>query len=95
MLDHPFNRFNRGGLTAEDRFYYGAYYCSQGMFQLGGKYWEEFYPTLLATLVTNQRADGSWDREANQDGQLGPAYSTSLAILALTPPYQLLPIYQR
>ncbi|MGE4002822.1 MAG: prenyltransferase/squalene oxidase repeat-containing protein [Planctomycetaceae bacterium] len=95
VLGHPFNDFNRGGLTREDRYYYGAYYCSQAMFQLGGDYYAEFYPGLLQTLVDNQRPDGSWDREANQDGVLGLAYSTSLAILALTPPYQLLPIYQR
>ncbi len=95
ILRHPFNRFNRGGLTTEDRYYYGAYYCSQAMFQLGGKHWQEFYPGLLDTFASNQRGNGSWDREANQDGPLGFCYSTSFAILALTPPYQLLPIYQR
>ena len=46
-------------------------------------------------MTENQNADGSWDVEANQDQDLGFTYSTSLAILALTPPYQLLPIYQR
>ncbi len=95
VLDHPFNRFNRGNLTPEDRFYYGAYYCSQAMFQLGGKNWEQFYPVLLGTMAENQSPNGSWDLEANQDGVLGHTYSTSLAILSLTPPYQLLPIYQR
>lgn len=95
VLAHPFSDFNRGGLTREDRYYYGAYYCSLAMFQLGGDYFRRFYPDLLQTLVDNQRHDGSWEREANQDGPLGLAYSTSLAILALTPPYQLLPIYQR
>ncbi len=34
ILDHPFDRFNRGSLTSEDRYFYGAYYCSQGMYQL-------------------------------------------------------------
>jgi hypothetical protein len=29
------------------------------------------------------------------DGPYGSAYTTALAILALTPPYQILPIYQR
>ena len=37
ILEHPFDRFNRGNLTAEDRFYYGAYYTSQAMFQIGDK----------------------------------------------------------
>jgi hypothetical protein len=95
ILKHPFDRFNQGGLAPEDRFYYGAFYCSQAAFQLGGEYWEKFYPVLLETMVDNQRSDGSWDREANQDGPIGFAYSTSLAILSLTPPYHMLPIYQR
>ena len=95
ILDHPFDRFNRGGLTEEDRYYYGAYYCSQAMCQLGGENWQQFYPGLLRTFAENQRENGAFDREANQDGPLGFCYSTSLAILALTPPYQLLPIYQR
>ena len=95
LLEHPFDRFNRGNLTAEDRFYYGAYYSSQAMFQLGGDYFKKFYPVLLETMVENQREDGSWELEANQDGPLGYAYSTSLGALSLTPPYQLLPIYQR
>jgi len=95
VLKHSFNEFNRGGLTREDRYYYGAFYCSQAMFQMGGEYWARFYPDLLTTLVANQNRDGSWAREANQDRILGFNYSTSLAILALTPPYQLLPIYQR
>ena len=95
VLRHPFTSFNSGGLTREDRYYYAAYYCSQAMFQLGEEYWAQFYPGLLRTLVANQDRDGSWAREANQDGVLGLNYSTSLAILALTPPYQILPIYQR
>lgn len=95
ILDHPFDRFNRGGLTREDRFYYGAYYCSQAMFQLGGEYWAEYFRVFLNTMVENQDEDGSWAPEANQDAAGGTTYSTSFAILALTPPYQLLPIYQR
>ena len=92
---NPFDRFNRGNLTNEDRFFYGAFYCSQAMFQIGGKEWEEFYAILLDTMAENQRSDGSWDLEANQDQYLGYAYTTSLAVLSLTPPFQLLPIYQR
>jgi hypothetical protein len=95
VLEHPFDRFNDGGLSKEDRFFYSAYYCSQGMFHLGGEFWANFYPVLLETLTENQNADGSWDVEAVQDANIGQAYSTALAILALTPPYQELPIHQR
>ncbi len=96
ILEHQFNDFNRGGLTREDRYFYGAFYCSQAMYQLGGDHFAKFYPALLKTMVDNQNRNGSWSREANQtDGELGFAYSTSLAVLALTPPYQLVPIFQR
>ena len=50
---------------------------------------------LLARDFAVQRPDGSWDPEANLDRQFGNVYTTALTILALTPPYQILPIYQR
>jgi hypothetical protein len=93
ILAHPFERYN-GSMHATDRYFYSAYYCSQAAFQLGGRYWEEFYPPLAKVLLANQLRDGGWEAEA-QDPEFGSAYSTALAILCLTPPYQLLPIYQR
>ena len=79
-----------------DRYHYSTYYCSQAMFQLGGEYWFQFFPGLLDVLVENQNADGSWDAESNRnDYKYGSVYSTALTVLTLTPPYQLLPIYQR
>lgn len=95
ILAHPFDHFNRGGLTATDQYFYGAFYCSQAMFQLGGDEWKQFYTVLLDTLAENQRHDGAWEREMVEVGQLGLTYSTALGVLALTPLYQLLPIYQR
>ena len=65
------------------------------MFQLGGDYWKEFYLVLLPVLMENQRSDGSWEPEAKYENELGETYSTALAVLSLTPPYQLLPVYQR
>lgn len=87
--------YNRGGNHGSDRYHYSVFYCSQAMFQLGGKYWAAFYPPLAATLTANQKANGAWPAEALRDGIYGDCYSSSLAILSLTPPYQLLPIYQR
>jgi hypothetical protein len=46
-------------------------------------------------LVEHQEADGSWPPEGNRDGMFGDSYTTALVVLSLTPPYQLLPIYQR
>ena len=98
LLKHPYRRF--GELTsARDRFFYGAYYCSQAMAQLGGRYWEQFFPPLADALVSGQAPDGSWPPEIYQGGPteaiFGNVYTTALAVLSLTPPYQLLPVYQR
>ena len=94
ILESPFDRYNRRPHPF-DRYHYSAYYCSQAMFQLGGEYWERFYPELQQTLLDNQNRDGSWNAEAHRDERFGNIYTTALTVLALTPPHQLLPIYQR
>lgn len=92
ILKQSFNQYNRG----IGPYHYGAYYCSQGMFQLGGDYWRRFFPPLAETLLAHQGQDGSWDPEGDHNGDyFGRSYTTALSILALTPAYQLLPIYQR
>jgi hypothetical protein len=94
LLQKTFTQYNAP--IRHDRYHYSAYYCSQAMFMLGGEYWRQFYPPLAMTLVENQSSEGSWQREsANNDASIGNRYTTALAILSLTPPYQLLPIYQR
>lgn len=93
ILDHPFTQY-QGHEGESDRFHYGAYYCSQAMFMLGGDYWREFYPVTAQTLLENQQPAGNWQVERS-DERFGEVYTTALAILAETPPYQLLPIYQR
>ena len=94
ILDHPFDRYQRVIYGAE-HYHYGAYYCSQAMFQLGGEYWERFFPAYMRLHVASQEPDGSWPQEQNRDGEYGRVFTTSLMVLSLTPAYQLLPIYQR
>jgi hypothetical protein len=92
ILRASFRKYNQG----IGPYHYGAYYCSQAMCQLGGKHWQDFFPPLAETLMANQAEDGSWDIERDNNGDyFGHTYTTSLAVLALTPAYQLLPIYQR
>jgi hypothetical protein len=76
-------------------FYYGVYYCSQGMFQLGGKYWDFYQPRLEALLLGLQGSDGSWPNGSSGEQQAGPTYSTAMAVLALSVKYHYLPIYQK
>lgn len=72
--------------------HYGLYYTSQGLFQLGGDLWKEFEAWMYETYLARQKPDGSW-RGIGDEGN--PVYSTSMAILAFTVPYRMLPIYQR
>lgn len=76
-------------------FYYGAYYCTIGMFQVGGRHWEQGKNHLLPLLLNLQAEDGSWSGRQGQERNLGTIYATSLAVLALSVEYQYLPIYQR
>jgi hypothetical protein len=79
-----------------DRFFYSAYYTSQAAAQLGGRYWEGIFPPVAAAVLSGQSADGSWPAEVgHRDMMFGNAYSSALAVLTLTPAYQLLPVYQR
>lgn len=95
ILNTRFDQFNRS-IGTQDRYHYGAYYCSQAMYQLGGDYWFQFFPELLGVYAEHQNRDGSWDSESySNDRKYGPLYATALGVLALTPPYQILPIYQR
>ncbi len=73
-------------------FYYGLYYCSQGMFQLGGDYWERFAAYMYEMMLKFQRDDGSWPAKG---GGTGPCYSTAMGVLAMSVSYRQLPIYQR
>jgi len=66
-------------------WHYGLYYCAQGMFQIGGAYWETFAETMYKYLLPRQKADGSF----------GSPYQTAMTVLALRVTSRQLPIYQR
>ena len=88
-------RIETGGRN-EDRYFYGLLTCAPAMYQLGGRYWREFFPPTAAVLLSNQNADGSWDRENHRaDGEWGNEYTTAVAVLALSASNELLPIFQR
>lgn len=89
MLAHPERNF--GG----NFFFYGIYYASQAMFQLGGRYWVGFAEALYPMMLDRQNADGSWPQGSGNEAGAGQAYSTAMSILALSVSYRQLPIYQR
>ncbi len=89
ILAHRSRRYGAG------YFYYGLYYCSQSMFQLGGKYWQQFAPYMYEMMLKFQRKDGSWPQGSGGEAAGGPCYSTAMGVLALAVSYRQLPIYQR
>jgi hypothetical protein len=100
ILQHNFDDYNKTEPFPQDwlndRYHYGLFNCCQAMYQLGGRYWEQFYPRAVRAVLANQRADGSWAAESHfHDAQFGNAYTTALVVLSLGAPNQLLPIFQR
>jgi len=95
LLEHPCLGFG-DRLGVADRFFYSAYYMSQAAAQLGGRYWEGIFPPVAEALLSSQMPDGSWPAEVgHRDLMFGNVYTSALAVLSLTPAFQLLPVYQR
>jgi len=78
-----------------DYFFYEVYYAPQAMFQVGDKYFRDYYPKLVKILLDHQDKDGSWLSGDGNDRQGGRTYCTATAVLALAVEYRYLPIYQR
>jgi hypothetical protein len=95
LLANPYRAVGEH-VGSRDRFFYGAYYCSQAMAQLGGRFWEGWFPQFVDVLLGGQSSEGSWAADfAGAEAHYGESYTTAMAVLSLTPPYQLLPVYQR
>ena len=79
----------------EHYFYYGAYYCTVGMFKIGGDEWQTARPVLYETILNMQDPSGRWRATQGSERGAGDVYATSMALLALCIEYGYLPIYQR
>ena len=79
----------------EPYFYYGVYYCTVGMFKVGGNEWRQSRESMYRTILDLQHPNGHWNPEEGTERQAGKVYSTSLSVLALAIEYGYLPIYQR
>ncbi|GAB4153606.1 MAG: terpene cyclase/mutase family protein [Planctomycetaceae bacterium] len=80
--------------SRDSYFFYGVYYCTVGMFKVGGKHWKDTKNHLHNLLLNTQNGDGSWSPHGSESSH-GRIYSTSMAVLALAVEYRYLPIYQR
>ena len=81
-------------------FYYFHYYAIQAHYQAGGKYWNDWHPSIRELLLANQNSDGSWDNppgSSEAEATVGPnkIYWTAIASLVLDIYMHYLPAYQR
>ncbi len=87
-----------GGAQYRGYFFCASFYMTQGMFQIGGALWEDYYNRLVALLLERQESDGHWPfppDNLDEGVKAGPVYATSMAVLMLSQEKQFLPIYQR
>ncbi len=83
--------FGRGDflIKPDMHYFYGHYYAVQAMYIAGGRFWQDWYPTIRDELLASQRPDGTW-----QD-QICMHYATAMACLILQVPNNYLPILQK
>lgn len=80
-------------------FYYGLYYYAQAMHQLGEKQYARAREIVRSRLLNPeselQGEDGAFGKGSSSELNAGSIYMTSMAVMALTVEYELLPIFQR
>jgi hypothetical protein len=88
LLKHPVNE--------KTQFpYYSLYYATQAAHQAGEPTWSPVWKVTLDQLLAQQvKQDGGWP-QSKAGNEPGRVYATSMALLTLSVPYRLLPIYQR
>lgn len=70
--------------------FYERYYVAQALFQADYEAWQKWNRQTIDEIRGTQRQDGQIGTSAH-----GPAYSTSMSLLALALNYRFLPIYER
>jgi len=76
-------------ILTQPYFMYAQYYAAQAFHQAGGADWQNYYFFMRDFFLQRQRPDGSWV------GEVSPEYETAMALIVLTMPNELLPIFQR
>jgi prenyltransferase beta subunit len=76
-------------------FWYGHYYASHAMHQVGGKQWADWYKKMRDRLLAKQQPNGAWTSGLGSDEGVGPQYQTAIAVIILSVPANYLPIFQQ
>lgn len=85
LASHPVN-------DATPFQYYAMYYVTQAANQAGGTVWIAVSKATFDRLLSTQAKEGAWPKREQEPGEI---YSTAMAVLTLSVPYRLLPVYQR
>jgi len=86
-------------MAASVNNYYGIYYLSLAMFNMGGEWWDDwnraFNPALRAKQVKSGPNKGSWPVKGSTWGGVGGrVYTTAMACLSLEVYFRYLPTYK-
>lgn len=85
----------KANFDTKDHYWYGHYYAAHAMHTIGGEEWDAWYERIRTAFLKCQSADGSWTRAGFDKEGIGPVYTTSIAVMALSVPSGYLPIFQR
>ncbi len=81
--------------TDATRFpYYTMYYSNQAAHRLGGETWNIVSRAAQERLLRTQLPSGAWPPSASPE-EPGEIYATAMAVLTLSVPQRVLPLYQR
>jgi hypothetical protein len=86
-------QYMKANFDQQLHYWYGHYYASHAMHQVGGEEWERWYARMVEAFLPMQNQDGAWSGRDRTSP--GPVYDTSIAVIALSVPMHYLPIYQR
>jgi hypothetical protein len=90
ILDFIFSHLpNKNETGYNFHYFYGHYYAVQAFFFFGGNYWQKYWEKVAPEIIEGQAIDGSWTDE------VGPIYATSMAVIWLSIPKHLLPIFYK
>lgn len=70
-------------------YFYGHYYAVQAMWHAGGKWWNDWFPSIRDELVNQQENNGSWNAPYSAE------FGTAMACIIMQMPNDRLPIFER
>lgn len=69
---------------------YMMYFCSEGMFFVGGKEWDDWKRLTMKAIIDMQDIDGAWRANDGYSKQGGTCYGTALCVLALQASHRII-----